>query len=111
MDKNYDGFEIVLIDCLALLVSNWLPLERAEDTGQWDELRAELLDEIKAMLSEMKITQKDFIIVSNEVGLGLVPEYPLGRLYRDLLGEVNQLVAASADEVFFMVSGLPMRLK
>jgi adenosylcobinamide kinase/adenosylcobinamide-phosphate guanylyltransferase len=55
--------------------------------------------------------QKDFIIVSNEVGLGLVPEYPLGRLYRDLLGEVNQKMAAFADEVIFMVSGIPMKLK
>ena len=40
-----------------------------------------------------------------------MPEYPLARLYRDLLGEVNQIVAASADEVIFMVSGLPMKLK
>jgi adenosylcobinamide kinase/adenosylcobinamide-phosphate guanylyltransferase len=55
--------------------------------------------------------QQKFIIVSNEVGLGLVPEYPLGRLYRDILGEVNQIVAAAADQVLFMVSGLPMKLK
>ncbi|MGB4287133.1 MAG: bifunctional adenosylcobinamide kinase/adenosylcobinamide-phosphate guanylyltransferase [Tepidanaerobacteraceae bacterium] len=74
-------------------------------------MRTELLDEIKAMISEMEKIQKDFIIVSNEVGLGIVPEYPLARLYRDLLGEVNQIVAASADEVIFMVSGLPMKLK
>lgn len=110
-DKSYDSFEIVLIDCLALLVSNWLPLEKVLDTALWDNLRADLLDEIKTMISEMKKIQKDFIIVSNEVGLGLVPEYPLGRLYRDMLGEVNQLVASCADEVVFMISGLPMKLK
>ncbi|NLZ54528.1 MAG: bifunctional adenosylcobinamide kinase/adenosylcobinamide-phosphate guanylyltransferase [Thermoanaerobacteraceae bacterium] len=110
-DKRYDGFDIVLIDCLALLVSNWLPLEKVSDTALWDNLRADLLAEINAMILEMKRMQKDFIIVSNEVGLGLVPEYPLGRLYRDLLGEVNQIVAAAADEVVFMVSGLPMKLK
>lgn len=110
-DKRFDSFNIVLIDCLALLVSNWLPLEKVLDTALWDVLRADLLDEIKAMILEMRQIQKDFIIVSNEVGLGLVPEYPLGRLYRDLLGEVNQIVAAAADEVIFMVSGLPMKLK
>ena len=74
-------------------------------------MRADLLAEIDAMISQMKKMQKDFIIVSNEVGLGLVPEYPLGRLYRDLLGEVNQKMAAFADEVIFMVSGIPMKLK
>ena len=110
-DRSYESYDIILIDCLALLVSNWLPLEKASDTSQWDNLRTELLDEIKAMISEMEKIQKDFIIVSNEVGLGIVPEYPLARLYRDLLGEVNQIVAASADEVIFMVSGLPMKLK
>lgn len=110
-DRSYESYDIILIDCLALLVSNWLPLEKASDTSQWDNLRTELLNEIKAMISEMEKIQKDFIIVSNEVGLGIVPEYPLARLYRDLLGEVNQIVAASADEVIFMVSGLPMKLK
>ena len=70
-----------------------------------------MLLEIKDMIAEMRQMRQEFIIVSNEVGMGLVPEYPLGRLYRDLLGEVNQIVAAAADEVYFMVSGLPLRLK
>jgi len=110
-DKKYNDFDIVLIDCLALLVSNWLPLEEALEVSLWDTLRANLLAEVDAMISQMKKMRKDFIIVSNEVGLGIVPEYPLARLYRDLLGEVNQRVAAFADEVIFMVSGLPMKLK
>jgi len=111
INKKYDSFDIVLVDCLALLVSNWLPLEKALNTAIWENLRADLLNEINDMISRMKTMQKDFIIVSTEVGLGIVPEYPLGRLYRDLLGEVNQIVAASADEVYFMVSGLPLKLK
>jgi adenosylcobinamide kinase/adenosylcobinamide-phosphate guanylyltransferase len=110
-DKRFDDCDTILIDCLALLVSNWLPLEKAEDSKTWDNLRADLLDEIEAMVNEMGRMQKSFIIVSNEVGLGLVPEYPLGRLYRDMLGEVNQIVAAAADQVLFMVSGLPLKLK
>ncbi len=110
-DKKYNDYDTILIDCMALLVSNWLPLESAEDTKSWDRLRANLLDEIKAMIEKMRAIHKNIIIVSNEVGLGLVPEYPLGRLYRDLLGEVNQIVAAAVDEAVFMVSGLPIKLK
>ena len=52
-----------------------------------------------------------FIIVSNEVGLGLVPENRHARIYRDVLGRTNQLMAECADEVYFMVSGIPMKVK
>jgi adenosylcobinamide kinase/adenosylcobinamide-phosphate guanylyltransferase len=110
-DERFDGCDTILIDCMALLVSNWLPLERAENSKTWDDLRDDLLNEVKAMVDEMRKMRQSFIIVSNEVGLGLVPEYPLGRLYRDMLGEVNQIVAAAADQVLFMVSGLSMKLK
>jgi adenosylcobinamide kinase / adenosylcobinamide-phosphate guanylyltransferase len=51
------------------------------------------------------------IVVSNEVGLGLVPPYPLGRIYRDILGRANQYLAARANRVIFMVAGLPMTVK
>jgi adenosylcobinamide kinase/adenosylcobinamide-phosphate guanylyltransferase len=51
------------------------------------------------------------IIVSNEVGMGLVPPYPLGRLYRDILGRANQQLAAAADRVYLMMAGLPIALK
>jgi adenosylcobinamide kinase / adenosylcobinamide-phosphate guanylyltransferase len=52
-----------------------------------------------------------YIVVSNEVGLGLVPDNPLGRLYRDLLGRANQALAARAEAVYFMVAGLPVDVK
>jgi adenosylcobinamide kinase/adenosylcobinamide-phosphate guanylyltransferase len=51
------------------------------------------------------------VVVSNEVGMGLVPPYPLGRLYRDVLGRANQRLAAAADRVYLLVAGLPMVLK
>jgi adenosylcobinamide kinase/adenosylcobinamide-phosphate guanylyltransferase len=111
INEAFIDCNLVLIDCIALLVSNWLPLEKAEEKSLWSSLRKNLLDEIEAMLDNAKNIRQDVIIVSNEVGSGIVPEYPLARLYRDLLGEANQLIARAADEVFFMVSGLPMKIK
>jgi adenosylcobinamide kinase/adenosylcobinamide-phosphate guanylyltransferase len=52
-----------------------------------------------------------FILVSNEVGLGIVPDNELARVYRDCLGKVNQLLAQSSDEVYFMAAGIPLRIK
>jgi adenosylcobinamide kinase/adenosylcobinamide-phosphate guanylyltransferase len=51
------------------------------------------------------------VLVSNEVGMGVVPPFPLGRVYRDLLGQVNAWLAAEADRVFLMVAGLPLPIK
>jgi adenosylcobinamide kinase/adenosylcobinamide-phosphate guanylyltransferase len=59
----------------------------------------------------MEVTPSHFIIVSNEVSLGLVPPNPLGRAYRDILGLANQMLAKHAEEVYFMVAGIPITLK
>jgi adenosylcobinamide kinase/adenosylcobinamide-phosphate guanylyltransferase len=56
-------------------------------------------------------SEAEWLVISNEVGLGLVPPYPLGRLYRDALGRANQRLAAAADTVLFMVAGLPLAVK
>jgi adenosylcobinamide kinase/adenosylcobinamide-phosphate guanylyltransferase len=100
---------VVLIDCLTLLASNVIvPLpEPVTVVAAESALNAEV-DGLLAAYSE---SEAEWIVVSNEVGLGLVPPYPLGRAYRDALGRANQRLAAVADEVLFMVAGLPMRVK
>src|SRR3990172_1626969 len=101
--------QIVLLDCLTLLANNVIvPLsEPVSEEAATLALKKEI-DELVTTYSESKI---EWIIVSNEVGLGLVPPYPLGRVYRDALGRANQQLAAVADEVILMVAGLPMKIK
>jgi adenosylcobinamide kinase/adenosylcobinamide-phosphate guanylyltransferase len=67
--------------------------------------------EIESLIAAQTQLNIPLIVVSNEVGLGLVPAYPLGRIYRDILGRANQRLAAAADRVLFMVAGLPMTVK
>jgi adenosylcobinamide kinase/adenosylcobinamide-phosphate guanylyltransferase len=64
-----------------------------------------------ALMQTCQMTAATCLVVSNEVGLGLVPDNPLGRLYRDLLGRANQVLAARAEAVYFMVAGLPVDVK
>ena len=96
-----NNFDVVLMDCLTVWLSN-IMLELGE--GNIKEYQDRLLQ----ALSERK---QGIIIVSNEVGTGIVPEYPLGRRFRDIAGLLNQRVAAPADKVVFMVAGLPLYLK
>ena len=67
--------------------------------------------ELEGIVDLCAATTATFIVVSNEVGLGLVPDNALGRLYRDLLGRANQLLASRADKVYWMVAGLPLEVK
>jgi adenosylcobinamide kinase/adenosylcobinamide-phosphate guanylyltransferase len=103
------GWDVVLVDCLTLLANNVLmtlpePVETAE-------AEAALQAEVNALLTTYQASSARWILVSNEVGLGIVPAYPLGRVYRDALGRANQQLAAAATKVLFMVAGLPMRVK
>jgi adenosylcobinamide kinase/adenosylcobinamide-phosphate guanylyltransferase len=98
--------EIVVIDCITILVANILLQGRGEETAE--EL---VLKEIKNLVNQMDELEATFILVSNEVGLGLVPDNELGRRYRDCLGMANQILAQHADEVYLMVAGIPIRLK
>ncbi|MYA61463.1 MAG: bifunctional adenosylcobinamide kinase/adenosylcobinamide-phosphate guanylyltransferase [Dehalococcoidia bacterium] len=101
-----DGYEICLLDCLTLWVSNLL-LKMEDDPN----VEREVLAEVKRLLEVYEESSATWIVVSNEVGLGIVPPTPLGRQYRDILGRANQAVAARADRVYLTVAGLMMDLK
>ncbi len=100
---------VIVVDCLTLLVSNLL-LQSAQDLENPDEIaaRATVESEITSLLAAIEAIPAHWLVVSNEVGQGLVPPYPVGRIFRDLLGWANQRLAEKADEVIWMVAGIPV---
>lgn len=109
------GGGVILLDCVTLLVSNLL-LDGTH--GQYDEARFDrkagevrVAAALDALLAAYQSGSASLVLVSNEVGMGLVPPYPLGRVYRDALGRANIRLAREADAVVLMVAGLPVELK
>lgn len=99
----YETYDTILVDCIGTWVANRLM--------QQDVQKAEIIDEASMWLEEIQKLNQHIIIVSDEVGLGGVALSPLGRLFQDVLGKINQLVAGDADEAYAIFSGLPVRLK
>lgn len=100
---------IVLIDCLTIWLSNWLlRLEREPDAETVVQAK---VDELAAAFVQLSAAGAAVIAVTNEVGDGVVPAYPLGRQFRDLAGWMNQRLAAVCDEVFLVTAGIPIALK
>lgn len=95
--------QTLLIDCLTIYVAGLLGDEQADI----DDIE----EHFNKLYRELKKGANKVLIVTNEVGNGLVPPYPLGRRYRDVLGRVNQISAAAADEVYMMVAGIPVKIK
>lgn len=108
---NTPQADLILLDCLTMLVSN-LVLTATNEDFEPDEARAaEAVDaEIEALLHTIQSGRADWIVVTNEVGMGLVPPYPLGRVYRDLLGWANHKIVAAADESYLLVAGMLLPL-
>ncbi len=113
IDIAFKNEELVLIDCITLLVSNVLCQYDEQQFAALSEavLEKQVIEEIQELLECLKNLPASFIIVSNEVGLDIVPDNRLGRLYRDFLGRANQILASNADEVYFLVAGIPLRVK
>jgi adenosylcobinamide kinase / adenosylcobinamide-phosphate guanylyltransferase len=104
-----DRYQAVLIDCLTLLVSNVvLSCGNPVDTTMAEK---RMRDESDALIAACRQRTGAVIIVSSEVGQGLVPDNRLGRVFRDVLGWTNQAVAAAADAVYLLVAGLPVEVK
>jgi len=114
------SYKIVLIDCITILLFRLIhkyKLDEIEIVS--NNMEKVIEDEVKTFFENFLLVSKEyalkndfkFIIVSNEVGLGVVPSYPLGRIFRDLMGTVNKEIAAVADEVHFFIAGIKQRIK
>ncbi len=97
-----DESEIILLDCLTVWLGNLMHHHGATDAPYPEE---------DAFLEALKTPPCDVILVSNEIGFGIVPNDPLSRIYRDHAGRLNQQVAALADEAYLVVSGIPVKIK
>ncbi len=107
--------EVYLLDCLTILSTNHM----LKDNHDWDlvqrdlvdQIEADLCKEIDAIVEAVHKTKTRLIFVTNELGLGVVPENRMARLFRDIAGIVNQKAAAHTDEAWMVVSGLPLKIK
>jgi adenosylcobinamide kinase/adenosylcobinamide-phosphate guanylyltransferase len=102
-------YAVIILDCLTLLISHHLvELDEQDDRRAAAELVG---GEVQALIDLARAGGADLVVVSNEVGLGIVPATPLAREFRDLAGLAHQRLAEAADEVYFMVAGIPQALK
>ena len=116
LKENCADRKFILLDCVTIMVSNILVLDAGLDwdragMAEVDEVEQKVRKEIRDLVTIARDFNGEVIIVSNELGMGIVPPTPLGRHYRDIAGKVNQVLAAEADEVYFMVSGIPVKIK
>lgn len=112
LNKNHDT---VIMDCVTLMVNNLMfthGIEVDEATSEeLNELENYIREQITKLLEAVKKTNLYFVIVTNEIGMGIVPENKLSRIYGDFVGRANQLIASYSNEVYFVVSGIPMKVK
>ena len=105
ISENWTG-KGVLLDCVTFLVNNLLLQEKEEETTF-----QRLILEFTSLFEKQKKEQFYFLVVSNETGMGIVPEYPLARTFRDLQGRINQWLAKRVDRVYLVVAGIPWKIK
>lgn len=105
----------VILDCVTLLVNNLMftygtDIDKATQE-EINQLEAYIKDQVNKLITELKNTDLYVVVVTNELGMGVVPANKLSRIYTDITGRINQQIAHSSDEVYFVVSGIPMKIK
>ncbi|EAG7508648.1 bifunctional adenosylcobinamide kinase/adenosylcobinamide-phosphate guanylyltransferase [Listeria monocytogenes] len=114
LDQHSTQYDVMMLDCVTMLVTNlfFTLLGDRELTNEIaDEVEAGIQTEVSAILEAGKASQAKLIFVTNEIGLGVVPENKLTRVFRDIIGRVNQQIATQVEEVYLVVSGIPKRWK
>ena len=103
---------VILVDCLTGWISNLLLDENLPKPESTDKEKEEyIMSRVVDLVEAVNSSNAGVLMVSNEVGMGLVPHYPLGRAFRDISGKVNRYLASVADEVYLVVAGLAVEIK
>lgn len=117
LDKAIDKHNLdkILLDCVTIMVTN-LIFENELDLDNFsqetmDNILNSIKHEFKILIDGVREKGYNLVMVTNEVGMGLVPEHKLGRIFRDIAGFVNQYIASLADEVYLVSCGIPLKLK
>ncbi len=119
--SNISTKETILLDCITIMVTNIL-YDEVKDWESFDQMNSEniniaseveavVLLQVKNLIDKMRVRECNSILVTNEIGLGLVPETFINRVFRDILGRVNQYLANEADEVHFCISSIDIKIK
>ncbi|MBS4535497.1 bifunctional adenosylcobinamide kinase/adenosylcobinamide-phosphate guanylyltransferase [Clostridium sp. D2Q-14] len=112
-NEEFTKLDTVILDCMTLMVSNLLLEQDIDydtcDMQTIDEIEKSIFKEVKELLETLE--GKNVVIVTNEVGMGIVPSYKLGSVFRDVAGRVNQYLASQAKKVYMTVSGIPISIK
>lgn len=106
----------ILLDCVTVMMTNLL-FDREENLEEnisretLDLIYRDIENEFSILLDEVRKGNSNLIMVTNEVGMGLVPEYKLGRIFRDFAGWINQFLAKNSEEVYLVTCGIPLKIK
>ena len=113
--KEFKECDVFLLDCITVMITNIMFDNNIDydkcSMDEVDEIERKIIKEIKGLLNIIIENNKTIICVTNEIGMGLVSAYRLGNLFRDIAGRVNQMIAQRADEVYLLVSSIPVKIK
>lgn len=114
--QDFEGCGVALLDCAGVMATNnMFDIENIESISLEKLSEGDIFErvwrEFDALLTTARAAGTALVVVSNEVGSGLVSEHRIGNQFRDLLGGINKALAAAADEVYFMVAGIPLKIK
>ena len=114
-EPEFDGCSVFLLDCVTTMITNHMVDSGLDfdicDIGEVNLLEGYVRAQADELIALVRRRGKRLVIVTNEVGQGIVPAYRMGNLFRDIAGRTNAHIAQQADEVYCLISGLPLRLK
>ncbi|NLM44349.1 MAG: bifunctional adenosylcobinamide kinase/adenosylcobinamide-phosphate guanylyltransferase [Clostridiales bacterium] len=116
INKYGQDYKCFLLDCITVMITNQLLEFFHYDVEHFsvddcDKAENHIKEQIIKMMNAIEESKADAILVTNEVGWGIVPDNPISRLFRDISGRINQIIAQRAEEVYLTVSGIPVRIK